>query len=493
MSAGSVEVQSSRSEKRIKLARPSNPRNSFSPFIDKVLPGPASKQVKRGHRGPPSPMIGALSFESHPLWLWALRPVDWEVLFVTCQDAERLRTNFLSTWERWKGILIPKSEVNGMPIRGNDDIKVWWISGSSAFCDGHLGNSSDCPRAVCQVGGRRTPPSTESSEWYQIGHQHVGGSTNARGIFCLSHLPRLTIPQDLPRTLAHIVKHSVRGVPCSIPLQEAHYSVSDRLLLGKIGQPLLLQSFYSRSGWAKRPLVPQELEMAFELPDYLPWDASFVSRVPPLQLLRAVMTSILSGICQGPGPETKRQKLSSLLSFEAAEDRSWLPDSWTDTTIADKAVKSDSAEIDRSPWNQRIMLVFPWISPRIIHIMERLCYIRWCRALSRRSFTNYMTTRHGVRWPEQLVHLRRLRGSEQTKGGDPTEIGSKRRRLTMEPLNKGGNKEEGNEEWEGKEGVDGTDGGIKEIDVPIEGHALDASEQLERENATQAETNQALS
>ena len=241
MCAGSVDVQPSQSEQRIKLARPSNPRNSFSPFVEKVSQGPVSKQVKRGHRAPPSPMIGAVSFESHPLWLWALRPADWGALWVTHQEVERLRTYYLSTWEKWKEILIQKSEVNGSSISRNEDIKVWWISGSGTFCDMHLRDTSESPRVACRIGGRRTPPSTATSEWYQIGHQHVGGSTNARGTFCLQHLPRLAIPQDLPRTLAHIVKNSDRGEPCAIPLQEPHYSASDRLLLGKIGQ-----LFYSK-------------------------------------------------------------------------------------------------------------------------------------------------------------------------------------------------------------------------------------------------------
>ena len=38
----------------------------------------------------------------------------------------------------------------------------------------------------------------------------------------------------------------------------------------------------------------------------------------------------------------------------------WLPGSWSNTTIADRTVKADGADIDFSPWNAIIQLVFSW-------------------------------------------------------------------------------------------------------------------------------------
>ena len=328
--------------------------------------------------------------------------MDWASILITTSDAKVLRSRFEGTWEKWKHIL---QEVSG-GVSWEDTVAldataIWWISGSTRFCDLHLEGIGGCPRVACRSGERRTPPCTLTSEWYQISHHNVGGSTNARGTFCLTNLPKLEIPRDLPRNLDHVIKHSIRGEPCSLPLLEPrHYAIGDRLTLGKITQPVLLQSFYSRSGWAKRPLAAEELEMAFDLPDCVRWEPTFVSLVPPLQILRAVMEGILSRqpieTCDLP---PKRLKL--IPSDKGLNDDRhwipslgrWLPGSWADTEISDKAVKSDDADIDFFPWNQRIMLVLPWISSRAIRIMEHLCYIRWCRFLTS-SFRRYLRSRY---------------------------------------------------------------------------------------------------
>ena len=342
------------------------------------------------------------------------------------RDSDRLESNFRSTWDRWKEILTEKPDEADWSTRVNaGNTEVWWISGSTTFCDQLLGEATNCPRVVCRIGSRRTPPTTSKAEWYQIAHQNVGGSTNARGTFCLTNLPSLSIPQDLPRNLSHVIKHSIRGEPCSIPLLEAHYSVNDRLSLGKLTQPVLIESFYSRSGWAKRPLVAEEFEMAFNLPESVRWDDSFVGRVPPLQILSAVMESILSGMESDGTAPAKRIKQLPTPSLGTCDDRVWLPSlgrwmpgSWSETAISDKAVKADCADIDFFPWNQRIRLVLPWITPRVIKIMERLCYTRWCRSLFS-SFSRYLRARYGTNWPSKLGQLRRIRRSSRLEGGSP--------------------------------------------------------------------------
>ena len=67
-------------------------------------------------------------------------------------------------------------------------------------------------------------------------------------------------------------------------------------------------------------------------------------------------------------PSSKMIKRAKFIPEESAvcDDRSWLPTlgkwlprSWADTEISDRAIKSDGARVDFHTWNQRILLVIP--------------------------------------------------------------------------------------------------------------------------------------
>ena len=326
------------------------------------------------------------------------------------------------------------------------NVVVWWSCGSSTFCGRALECVVSCPRVFCQVPSpRRTPKASEAVEWYSLLHQNTGGSTNARGVFALAGLEKLNLQADLPRTLAHIIKHSIRGKPCSIPLAAPHYTIGDRLSLSRLKQIVLFQSSFSHTGWVHRSLEPEELAAAFELPDFVKWSEGMSVEVLPLQLLRSVMETTLPQIRElaGVEPPAKRRKTLipelnvSTLSQSASVDMHWLPllgrwlpGTWTDTAIAARAVKSDNACIDFFPWNQRISLVLPWITPRSIQIMENWSHIRWCRALTK-SFRQHLSRTYGSEWSQQL-----LEGRRAARGGGYS-ASAKRQKTSSNPLNRG--------------------------------------------------------
>ena len=83
----------------------------------------------------------------------------------------------------------------------------------------------------------------------------------------------------------------------------------------------------------------------------------------------------------------------------------WLPGSWTDIVIANKAVKSDNAEVEFYPWHQRIMLLFP-CAPITITSFETFAVRMWKRV-----------RHHGVDWQTRW------------QAGSAHASGAKRRRV----------------------------------------------------------------
>ena len=175
------------------------------------------------------------------MWLWPLRPSDWETIVITAAAADRLELSYAPTWARFKD----KFSIVGAtaPLvdsaEGANVSDVWWISGTEGYASA-LGLDDRVVSVLWRAeSGRRTPKSTDSSQWYSVAHRNVGGVTNSRGIFRLSGLKPITIPRDLPRTLAHIVKYSVRPVPCNPRVSEPHYIISDILMVGRASLQVL--------------------------------------------------------------------------------------------------------------------------------------------------------------------------------------------------------------------------------------------------------------
>ena len=90
-------------------------------------------------------------------------------------------------------------------------------------------------------------------------------------------------------------------------------------------------------------------------------------------------------------------------SFSSSRDvlwmaaiKRWLPGSWADAQIADKAVKSDDSPVDFRPWHRRIQLVFP-CPTSTLGVFERLGMRRW-RSNACRSLFAYIAGEYGIDW-----------------------------------------------------------------------------------------------
>ena len=292
-------------------------------------------------------------------------------------DKTRLRDHYVSTLEQFEGKILAFDESRRPDEPQAAITDLWWISGSEGFCSALRISSHGAIRVVWRSsGGRRTPQSGSGEwNWYSIAHANVGGVTNARGIFGVSGLDQIILSRDLPRTIGHVLKYSIRTTPCPSDPGEPHYTTSDRLRIGWTSLPVVYETFMSHTGWGKRVLDKCELALAFELPDFVDWEDRFLSEIVPLQMLRAVMDEVLGKMVPPVVRDTKRRKTNSTEIRVSASGlpgndsidqhwlpplKRWLPGSWAFTPIANRAVTADGAAIDLFPWHARIQTVITW-------------------------------------------------------------------------------------------------------------------------------------
>jgi len=211
----------------------------------------------------------------------------------------------------------------------------------------------------------------------------------------------------------------VRPTPCNPGLEEPHYKTFDRLVLSQLELLILYPTYFSRRGRGKRVLEPEELRVAFELPEDIAWNPELPQEILPLELVRAVVEVVLEVLI--PLSSSKMSKRNKFIPEESVvcEDRSWLPTlgkwlpgSWADTEISDRAVKSDGACVDFHTWNQRILLVIPCTVADplpAIQSIEQLAMRYWRRTLIR-SFFAYLEHEYGTDWKNRVVSTRKRSG-----------------------------------------------------------------------------------
>lgn len=383
------------------------------------------KEVKRGFKAFREAQVCGVSFERAPAWLLALRLNEWSAVLLTPDDEKRLRRCFPQVFNHFRS----KLRVVAPPLTTSPSVieaSVWWVSGSTGFADSLVLPS--CVPQVAWITGssRRLPTNIESgTQWLSLSHSKVGGTTTARGKFRLVGVTEeIVIPGDLTRNIGHVLKHSIRPTPCSPTLEEDHYVISSKLSVHQLEKMVLMPSHFSATGWGRRLLDPCELAAAFELPEYLKWDPTFASVLLPTQILRSVMDEVLdvSAPAVQPGSRSRLRLDMALVCDKRRGDgewlaslNRWLPGSWAVTEIADKAVKSDDAEVNLFPWHQRISLLFPCSRTtfvRLTHFTMR----RWRKNVIT-SFFMYLKVRYGKDW----VTLSARRGATKRTRNEPEE------------------------------------------------------------------------
>ena len=384
------------------------------------------RKVKRGFRSLSTPRICGVVSVGHPVWLWSLRICDWSEIRIPRSCETDLRRNYTTTWQQWKSKFVIADPVTVGRI--DSGAIVWFLSGPSCL----LSKFSPCSDSTIIIRlllteGRRPPKDlrVSSVQWFSLAHSRAGGVTTSRGLFGLSGLPPDSFPPDLKRTIGHVLKHSIRPKPCSLNMKQPHLMTSDLLPISNVTLPVVYPTHFSHTGWGMRALSDAELAAAFEIPSFIPWQAVYATGIVPTQITRLVIERILTHLPASHPSEVPervvRQRIqASDANNTAIADEEWLPDlqcylpgSWTDTSISDRAVKADGASIDFFPWHQRISLVLP-CSNHTLEVFERFAMRRWRLSIVR-SFFSYLATAYGRQW------LELLRASAPTTVASPSD------------------------------------------------------------------------
>ncbi len=396
------------------------------------------KLSKRGHREAIIERVCGVSFEDFPVWLWTLRLAEWSSILIRDIDEVHLRQYHVATWEAVKSKLVIRRSYE------NSGVDVWLISGSLQFVRAQE-KLLRVPRMVGWLsdGGRRKPKIKGSQwSWFPVSHSKIGGVTKSTRMFgTIGFDPVLDVADDpIRRSIGHVIKYSERPKPCSLPFLESHYTVTDLLSVHKLDLPVVFPSGFSRTGWGQRQLLGAELEHAFDLPAFVAWESINPSKLAPIHMFRVVLDAALArfgpvSLDRGECQRYKRSKLVSVVDDAEGTNtplpldtvwlpgvQHWLPGSWTDIAISNKAVKSDNAAVDFFPWNQRIQLLFPCPHGAIV-AFEEFAMQRWRRSVAL-SFFRYLITKHGSNW-------RALLDAGATGLGLISEPAGKRRRVVF--------------------------------------------------------------
>lgn len=373
-----------------------------------------------------------------------MRLSDWTTIYVTEAESQRLRENHQSTFAFVEAKLATVSSDAVIRSDMIGTVSVWFVSGSRSFLDLFEGPKGTPLVLWMEQSGRRKPKNSPSREWFGVSHETVGGSTTARGVFGREGLDDLDVPIDpLRRGISHILKYSIRPRPCSLPYAGDHYLVNERLSVRHLDKPVVYETRFSRSGWGVRSINDVELAQAFDLPPYLEWNPSFQANLVPIQMFRVVIDSVLSEI--GPAEQPVGGRLKMTIHTNVDTERSstailsdhvwlttlqrWMPGSWTNVVIADRAAKDDDAAVDHYPWNQRVSLVLTAATQESIIGFELLGLRRW-RCQLRRSFLSYLTRIYGDGWALAYARFSRERRKREAVVIPPIGAPSKRQRTT---------------------------------------------------------------
>jgi hypothetical protein len=374
-----------------------------------VSPPSSPLRIKRGFREMTSRLTCGFLFEADPVWLWSIRPNSWATIFLTGPDELRLRQDHPVLFAKLgnKVVIITSTFAGDFPSIGPD---FMWVSGTKPFID-----QVSLPPVGRHVylmlkSPRRCPSDLSHIQWTKLNHRHVGGVTNARATFGIDdRTAELRVDRDLTRCIGHVLKYSIRPRVCDPVPDVPHYVVSDVLSLAYPRRPVVYSTYMSRTGWGIRELTDEELASCFELPEYVTWYDRFLRDLIPLQLCRSVIDSVAESAHTDQPPQKARHADVSVEEDEhttyipSYQDviwlpniAKWLPGSWADADIADKAVKSDNAPVDFRPWHRRIQLVLP-CTIESLSILERLAARKWRANISRCLF-RFMEAVYGKGW-----------------------------------------------------------------------------------------------
>jgi hypothetical protein len=148
--------------------------------------------------------------------------------------------------------------------------------------------------------------------------------------------------------------------------------------------------------------------------------------VVPIQIMDGCLAGIFTDNCVLkevlPTPLLRPPRPSTLSSWLPALKK-YLPHSWMNSQASTKAVKNNDAGIPVHMWDQRILLVLPWVAPVILFLRRHLMFLITRNVYV--EFAEFMPKTHGRDWASKLVVLKRAGRKEREQGGQRNNMDNK--------------------------------------------------------------------
>jgi hypothetical protein len=346
----------------------------------------ASRKVETGFLKKPTFRTFTLFFEGLPLWLLSLDRSFVSRVYICGFESSSELLCYLQNKEL-DPFLITKAaarlglvriEYLGLRSPPQDAIKL--VSGAPPFLiseANRLGRSVALYLSSSEL-KRSYKFLPKVVSWHRCRHESFGGCTTFTALLGVGGIITgyRPVTTSIRRTIGHVLDHSVRPSPIanSTEMTSISLTVGSRLNPSDLGQTVRYRSNFYAKEWGSRTLTPDEIGLSFGLPTWLRGNKLERHHLPvvPIQILDGCLGGLFSDSFALketlPTPLVRPPRVSSVTSWLPGIKK-YLPHSWMKAdTSPTKAVKSDDAGIPIHMWDQRILLVLPWVAPFLLFL-----------------------------------------------------------------------------------------------------------------------------
>ena len=239
----------------------------------------------------------------------------------------------------------------------------------------------------------RKLPST-TLNLHRARHLIFGGPTTSETLWASSIPSFAPTSTSMRRNIGDFVKYSIRPRPVDMPPPSYAVHFESLLPIGKLNNPIVYPSTFTRTGYGQRVLTNSELSFVFGLSsEFAGLVDENIFPVPPVQVSSSILKQFLGCLVS---PSNVNRNASLILPTPLAvpdtavtysEDlKLVLPSTWKQNKLStEKAAKSDDAAVDYSLWNDRILALWPMFKPAldslrslVMRYQKRKLFLEFC-------------------------------------------------------------------------------------------------------------------
>ena len=256
---------------------------------------------------------------------------------------------------------------------------------------------------------RKLPSST--LDFHRARHLVFGGPTTAETLWASSIHSFAPTSTSMRRNIGDFVKYAIR--PSSVDMPPPPYTVHFESLLpiGKLNNPIVYPSTFTRTGYGQRALTNNELSFVFGFSsEFAGLVDENIFPVPPVQVSSSLLKQFL-GCLDKPSNVNRNASLILPTPLPVPDTavtyleklKIVLPPTWKqDKLSTEKAAKSDDAEVDYSLWNDRILALWPMFGPALTSL--RSLVMRYQKRKLFLEFCAYLHDTYGQVYEDYLEH-----------------------------------------------------------------------------------------